>query len=203
MIAVIAGVNGAGKSTIAGAYIRQSGGDYFNPDEVARQLITENANLSIEEANSRAWKMGFDQLRRAVDRAQNYTLETTLGGSSICGLLHEAINRGQEVRILYCGLDSLELHIQRVTERVALGGHAIPEEKIRQRWVNSIYNMMGLIPHCSAVKVFDNSIPKGDGAPQPVCLFSLHGSFFDIEPVESMPDWAKPLAIEAIKRVTG
>jgi len=203
MITVIAGVNGAGKSTIAGAYIRNSGGDYFNPDEVAKQLRLDNNDLSVEEANSNAWHMGFDRLNRAIEEAQDYTFETTLGGNSICQTLHEAIDRGLEVRILYCGLDSLELHIQRVTERVAQGGHDIPEEKIRQRWTNSIHNMMGLLPRCSAVKVFDNSIPKDNNGPKPVCLFSLKGLAFEVAPVKAMPDWAKPLASEAIKKVTG
>lgn len=203
MITVIAGVNGAGKSSIAGAYLRHRGGDYFNPDEVARQLMVNNTNLSVEEANSQAWHMGFSQLNRAINEAQNYTFETILGGTSICQTLHEAINQGQEVRFLYCGLNSVELHIQRVAERVANGGHVIPEDKIRQRWTNSIHNMMGLIPLCSSVRVFDNSIPKDNDGPKPVCLFSFKGNVFDIEPIESMPDWARPLASEAIKKIMG
>ncbi len=202
MITVIAGVNGAGKSTVAGAYIRNTDeGDYFNPDEVAQQLRKDDTSLSIEEANSKAWQIGFEQLSRAVEEVHDYTFETTLGGNSICQKLHEAIDRGQEVRIFYCGLDSLELHIQRVNERVIQGGHDIPEDKIRQRWTNSIHNMMGLIPRCSAVVVIDNSIPKDDSGPYPVCLFSFQGNVFKHAPIESMPDWAKPLATEAIKRI--
>lgn len=203
MITVIAGVNGAGKSTVPGAYIRNCGGDYFNPDEIARKLMIDDTNLSVEETNSQAWQMGFAQLNHAIDEAQDYTFETTLGGTSICQTLHEAINRGQEVRILYCGLNSLELHIQRVAERAANGGHVIPEDKIRKRWTNSIHNMMGLIPRCSFLSVFDNSIPKDDDGPKPVCLFSFKGDIFDIEPIKSMPDWARPLASEAIKKITG
>lgn len=203
MITVIAGVNGAGKSTVAGTFIRSSGGDYFNPDEVARQLKIDDPDLSVDEANSRAWKIGFDQLNRAVNEGCDYNFETTLGGDSICRTLHKAIDKGQEVRIFYCGLDSLELHINRVAVRVAQGGHDIPEEKIRQRWTNSIHNMMGLIPKCSAVSVFDNSVHKDDDGPRPVCLFSFHENAFGIEPLESIADWAKPLASAAIKRITG
>ncbi len=200
MISVIAGINGAGKSSIAGARIRSAGGDYFNPDEVARSLMDADRTLSLTEANAHAWKIGFEQLSRAIDEELDYTFETTLGGNSICQLLHEAIDQGREVRIFFCGLASPELHIERVAARVARGGHDIPEAKIRERWTGAIHNMLGLIPRCAGVRVFDNSEPSDRGGPQPVCLFSLVGNTFDSLPVESMPEWAKPLASAAIKR---
>lgn len=201
MITVIAGVNGAGKSTIAGSYIRSLGGDYFNPDEVARQLMTDDASLSLYDANVKAWTMGFDLLTYAVHEGHDYTFETTLGGNSIYQELHKAIEQGQNVQIFYCGLSSPELHIERVKARVSQGGHPIPEEKIHERWSNSIHNMMGLIQRCYAVKVIDNSTPKDENGPRPVCLFSFQGDTFDILPVDAMPDWARPLASEAIKRI--
>ena len=101
MITVIAGVNGAGKSSIAGARLRSTGGEYFNPDEVARSLMDATSTLSLTEANATAWRMGFDQLSRAIDEQQDYTIETTLGGNSICQLLHDAIDRNQDVRIFF------------------------------------------------------------------------------------------------------
>lgn len=200
MISVIAGINGAGKSSIAGARIRSAGGDYFNPDEVARSLMDADRTLSLTEANAQAWKMGFEQLSRAIEEELDYTFETTLGGNSICQLLHEAIDKGREVRIFFCGLASPELHIKRVAARVARGGHDIPEAKIRERWTGAIHNMLGLIPRCAAVRVFDNSEPSDRGGPQPVCLFSLVGNSFDSFPVESMPEWVKPLASAAIRK---
>lgn len=201
MITVIAGVNGAGKSSIAGAAIRAAGGEYFNPDEFARELMRHRPDLAQAQANAEAWQVGVDFLRRAIDQNHDYTFETTLGGRSICQLLHEAIDRGRAVRIFYCGLASLALHIERVATRVARGGHDIPEQKIRERWINSIHNLMGLIPRCAAVKVFDNSVPADDGGPQPRCLFSLAGDRFDMMPVAEMPEWAKALASAAIKHV--
>ncbi len=200
MISVIAGINGAGKSSVAGASIRRAGGDYFNPDEVARSLMDADRTLSLTVANARAWKMGFEQLSRAIEEELDYTFETTLGGNSICQLLHEAIDKGREVRIFFCGLASPELHLERVAARVARGGHDIPEAKIRERWTGAVHNMLGLIPRCAAVRVFDNSEPCDRDGPQPVCLFSLVGNTFDSLPVESMPEWAKPLASAAIRK---
>ncbi len=200
MITVIAGVNGAGKSSIMGAFVRSGGGEYFNPDEVSRDLLNANPKLTVDEANANAWAKGFELLSRAIDEDQDYIFETTLGGQSICQLLHEAIDQGREVRILFVGLSSPELHIERVAARVEKGGHFIPEDAIRSRWTGAIHNMLGLITRCAAVRVWDNSKPADDGGPQPICLFSLHGDLFDSFPVASMPDWAKPLASAAIKR---
>jgi predicted ABC-type ATPase len=201
VITVIAGVNGAGKSSIAGRWIRHAGGEYFNPDEVAAKLKARHPHLSATEANAHAWQAGYQQLRSAIEERADFSLETTLGGNSICQLLHQAIDQGQPVRIFFVGLATPELHIQRVDERVARGGHAIPAEKIRQRWVSTIHNMMGLIPRCAAVRVIDNSTPADAQGPHPQYLFSLQQDRFDIAPVDPMPDWAKPLAAIAITRV--
>lgn len=199
MITVIAGVNGAGKSSIAGANLRSNGGYYFNPDEVAKDLMANTPSMPQQEANGKAWKIGYDQLLRAIEEDHDYAFETTLGGNSICQALHDAIDRDRQIRIFFCGLASPELHIQRVKERVAKGGHDIPEARIRERWPNAIFNMIGLIPRCHSVRVFDNSAPADNGKPSPVCLFSLSNGRFTDGPVEDMPDWAKPLAVIAMK----
>ena len=202
MITVIAGVNGAGKSSLIGSFLRQAGGDYFNPDEVARTLMIKDSSLTDEGANALAWQMGYEELVLSIDEGFDHTFETTLGGDSICELLHTAMDKGQEVRILFCGLASPELHIQRVAERVARGGHHIPEAKIRQRWSSAIHNMLSLIPRCAAVRVYDNSVPAGAAEiPAPIVLFSLAGNQFVEQPVADMPEWAKPLAVAAMKRV--
>ena len=201
MITIIAGINGAGKSSVAAANMDDAGGFCRNPDEVARDLMEADPKLSSVEANARAWKMGRDQLVSAIESGKPYTLETTLGGNSICQLLHEAIDAGRKVRIFFVGLASPELHIARVAARVARGGHDIPEDAIRKRWHGAMRNMMGLIPRCAAIAVVDNSTESdNESLPQPRRLFSLVGDRFVAMPVDPMPDWAKPLASVAIKR---
>ena len=199
MITVIAGVNGAGKSSLIGANIRSNNGEYFNPDEVSRSLMLKDPLLSLEKANSKAWKLSYEQLKCAILEDKDYVFETTLGGNSICQLLHDAIDEGIKVRILFCGLESAELHIQRVKNRVAKGGHDIPEDKIRARWKSSILNMMSLIPRCYQIKVFDNSSPVKSGRPKPVSLFSMLDGKFIQKPIKELPEWAKPIASVAIK----
>jgi predicted ABC-type ATPase len=58
-IYVLAGVNGAGKSSIGGAAIRASGADYYNPDEAARELMVTQPGLTLAEANAAAWQTAW------------------------------------------------------------------------------------------------------------------------------------------------
>lgn len=200
MITVIAGVNGAGKSSIFGSAIRLQGSEYFNPDEVARMIMDDNPSAGIDDANSLAWKLGFDLLTEAIDNDTDYTFETTLGGNSVFQKLNYACGKGVDVRIMFCGLESVELHIARVAERVANGGHNIPEDKIRQRYTDSVTNIAALAKQCTELRVFDNSKPIAGNKPQAICLFHFNEKGFVSLPVEPMAQWAKPIALAAVKR---
>ena len=205
MIAVLAGVNGAGKSSIAGAKLEREGGAYFNPDVESRRIRERRPDLSEQEANSIAWYLGRDLLESAIENDDDYAFETTLGGQSITQLLIEAAQKNRKIGVFYCGLASAELHLARVADRVARGGHDIPEDKIRARWKDSIINMLTLLPLCYKVAVWDNSEPADSHGPRPVKLFSMTRGQFDpnSRPDRDMPEWAKPLASEALKIALG
>ena len=124
-IYVIAGVNGAGKSSLGGATFRELGADYYNPDEAARHLLVRDPALSQTEANSAAWHQGVRLLRRAIAERKDFAFETTLGANTIPRLLQEVAAQGIEIYIWYVGLANAQLHIDRVEARVRRGGHAI------------------------------------------------------------------------------
>jgi predicted ABC-type ATPase len=154
---VLAGTNGAGKSSVAGAMFRQAGADYFNPDEATARILAANPDISTADANSAAWHQGKRLLERAIAERLDFAFETTLGGHTISALLHEALAAGIEVRMWFVGLSSPELHMARVRSRVARGGHDIPEEKIRERYDRSRINLIELMPRLTELRVFDNS----------------------------------------------
>ncbi|HXI24678.1 MAG TPA: zeta toxin family protein, partial [Pyrinomonadaceae bacterium] len=129
-IYVLAGTNGAGKSSIAGAMLIEEGVKYFNPDEAAALIADANPGIALEEAQSAAWYEGRRLLERAILERLDFAFETTLGGSTIAALLEKALSSGIEMRIWYVGLDRIERHIARVRARVEKGGHDIPEERI-------------------------------------------------------------------------
>jgi predicted ABC-type ATPase len=86
---VVAGTNGAGKSSVAGAMFRQAGADYFNPDEATARILAANPDISTAEANSAAWHEGKHLLERAIAERLDFAFETTLGGHTISSLLQK------------------------------------------------------------------------------------------------------------------
>ncbi|HKU71525.1 MAG TPA: zeta toxin family protein [Burkholderiales bacterium] len=202
-IYVIAGVNGAGKSSIAGAMFRSEGGDYYNPDEAARRLMAANPRLPQSEANARAWQRGRDLLEQSIDKRLDFAFETTLGGNTITRILAEAAARGAHLYVWYVGLSNLELHIRRVRERVRKGGHDIPEETIRRRFEHSRRNLIALLPALTALRMYDNSTeadPAAGKAPRltPVLLME-HRKILNPADLPRAPDWAKPIVAAAIR----
>ena len=196
-ITAIAGTNGAGKSSILGEYLRQHGGEYFNPDEVARQLRELHPDLNQAEANGLGWTAGRDRLAAAIEQGHDYVFETTLGGNTIPRLLADAASRGHQVVIWYVGLDSPETHIRRVEARVQRGGHPIPETKIRERFTRSLENLISLLPVLHECRLFDNSynvdMDKGE-EPKPKSLLHLRDSeILESIDLQKVPDWAKPV----------
>jgi predicted ABC-type ATPase len=199
-ILVLAGTNGAGKSSIAGEALLQADTVYYNPDLATLRYRT--AGLPLAEANARAWHRGREQLERAIRDDLDYAFETTLGGATITMLLLQAAERGHRVRVWYVGLDSPELHIQRVRERVARGGHDIPEQKIRERWITSRENLIRLLPHLAELAVWDNSAqaaPESGEVPAPVQILGMRDRRIRyLCPLEEVPGWAKPIIAAAV-----
>jgi predicted ABC-type ATPase len=202
-IYVLAGTNGAGKSSVGGAIFRESGADYFNPDEAALRFRSTNPGMTQEEANSAAWRQAKRLLERAISERLDFAFETTLGGRTIAGLLHQALSKKIEVRIWYVGLATPELHLARVRSRVAAGGHDIPEVKIRERYANSGLNLVDLMPKLTELRVYDNSEegdPRSGIAPRPRLLLNMdRGRIVDSCDLTTTPEWAKPILAMAMK----
>ena len=204
---MLAGTNGAGKSSIGGAMIRASGADYFNPDEAAREVLAANPGASITEANSAAWFEGKRLLARAIAERGNFAFETSLGGSTITRLLTEAIAAGIDVHIWYVALATPDMHVARVQARVARGGHDIPERDIRRRYDASRKNLIDLLPGLASLRVYDNSIEADLGkgvAPQPQLLLHMErGRIVAHCDLASAPEWVKPILLVALRTHSG
>jgi predicted ABC-type ATPase len=202
-IYVLAGTNGAGKSSIGGVMFRESGAEYFNPDEATQQFRSKNPGMSLEEANSAAWLQGKRLLERAISERLDFAFETTLGGRTIPDLLERALIEKMEVRIWYVGLASPELHVARVRSRVAAGGHDIPETKIRERFDRSRLNLVRLVAKVTELRVYDNSEegdPRKRIPPQPKLLLHMKGTeIVDSCDLIATPNWAKPILATAIR----
>jgi len=206
-ITVLAGTNGAGKSSVAGEFLRLNGGACFNPDEAAREILGANPGMELKTANGLAWKEGLHQLRKAIRLRQDYAFETTLGGATIAATLQRALDEHLDVSILFVGLATVDLHLARVRERVAKGGHPIPEDDIRRRFETSRLNLIRLLGHLTELKVFDNSVqadPHQGLAPSPTLVLHLRGGKLlgpDRLVLAQTPEWAKPIVEAALALV--
>jgi predicted ABC-type ATPase len=202
-IYVIAGTNGAGKSSIAGAMFLRAGVEYFNPDQAARLILTSIPGITQLQANSAAWQQGRRLLERAIADRCNFAFETTLGGNTMTALLERALFSGIEVRVWYVGLNSPELHIARVRSRVEKGGHDIPEPRIRERYDRGRLNLIQLLPRLTELRVYDNSLeadPHAGVAPEPkLVLHLVRGKVVTTCDLTLTPDWAKPILAAAMK----
>lgn len=203
-VVVIAGVNGAGKSSVAGEAILGTGGVFYNPDAAARELRGSNPLLTIEQANAQAWELGRRGLERALAKGEFFAFESTLGANTIPAMLLAGARQGAEIHILYIGLASPELHLRRVASRVAAGGHDIAEQKIRERYTTSRENLIRLMPHLASLRVYDNSAeadPKRGRAPAlTLLLHRVAGKVLDYAPIEQIPLWAKPILAVALEK---
>jgi predicted ABC-type ATPase len=199
-ITVLAGTNGAGKSSIGGAQLEVAHAPFYNPDLETRGLMAANPGMTLDEANAAAWRIGKERLETAIESRTNFTFETTLGGATITRLLTKAHANGLRVRVWYCGLRDAELHIARVRARVLRGGHDIAEQKIRERYDASRNNLCSILPSLDELMVYDNSEdadPHSGRAPSLVQLLHFRdGKILNL--ASTMPAWAKPIAAVAL-----
>ena len=202
VIHVLAGVNGAGKSSIGESEFRSEGLSVFNPDTIAQQIRDLHPDISLTLANAHAWQIGKSLLEQAIAGGQDYRFETTLGGRTIEQLLEKAARSGHRLQVWFCGLASADLHIRRVRSRVAHGGHDIPVEKIRERWNRSRENLIRLLPLIDHLRVYDNSSeadPAAGRQPQPVLLLEMQrGQITAPADLSNAPDWVQPIIAAAI-----
>ena len=204
-ILVLAGVNGAGKSSVAGHMLREHGLTWFNPDAFSRELVAREG-ISKEDADAEAWEYGRRTLEAAMAEGRDHAFETTLGGTTITRLLAKA-SETHDILMIYCGLASVEMHIDRVKSRVHHGGHDIPEARIRARWETSREHLVELLPHLAYLQVFDNSqeAAPGEDVPEPVLVLEmrngqiLHPQPDDTAALERTPGWAKAIVAAAFR----
>ena len=154
---IVAGVNGAGKSTLY-----ESQPELFNEtqrvnaDEISRK---NNWDWNNDILNLKAMALALKKLKSLQNEHQSINFETTLAANkkSYLRIINKAHNEKYAVDLLYIGLNSADLAIKRVDHRVSLGGHGIPESRIRERYIKSLTNLQELIPKFDNVFVFDNT----------------------------------------------
>lgn len=155
-VVVLAGINGAGKTTAARRLLADvlSIPTFVNADAIARGLN----GLHPEAEAFRAGRIMLDQLNDLARRREDFAFETTLSARTYAPWLAALRSVGYEVLLYYYWLRSPELAIARVATRVQSGGHFVPDADIRRRYARSVRNFLELYrPIADEWEVYDNT----------------------------------------------
>ncbi len=130
-IVIIAGPNGAGKSTFAVDYLQNEDCPRFvNADQLAAGLSRFEPDLTAVQAG----KVMLKAIEDNTKRGHSFAFETTLSGRGHARSIVKWRQRGYRVTLVFLRLPSPEMAMARVRQRVAEGGHAVPEATVRRRF---------------------------------------------------------------------
>ncbi len=155
-IIVVAGCNGAGKSTIAPHLLRDAFGlkDFVNADVIAQGLSA----FAPESVSMEAGILMLKRLRDLAKERKSFAFETTLATRFYANWLADLQAQSFEFHLIFLWLNSPELAFERVRERFSSGGHNIPEDVIYRRYFKGLRNFFKLYkPIANTWTIFDNS----------------------------------------------
>lgn len=182
LLIVLAGCNGAGKTTFHQRWLGALGLPFVNADEIARGL-----NLPIDDALSlRAARLAETLRVSLIERRASFVMETVFSDAdgAKLALLRDAQSAGYAVVLIFVGLGCAELSAARVLTRVALGGHDVPDARLSARYPRTLDNLARALPGVTAALVLDNSAVAEPY--RPVALWE-HGHVRAEYP--ALPEW--------------
>jgi len=154
---IISGCNGAGKTTASMTVLPETleCHEFVNCDEIAKGLNP----LNPDSAKVTAARLMLVRIKKLISLDADFAIETTLATKSYHALVKNAQERGYNIKLLYFWLQSPELALQRVAERVKNGGHNVEEHIIRRRYSSGIRNLFKLyLPVVDYFILIDNSV---------------------------------------------
>ena len=155
-LVVVAGPNGAGKSTLApdllGGEYKLS--EYVNADRIALGL----SGFEAQNASIAAGRVMIDRMRKLASMRASFAFETTMASRSFAPWISGLAKSGYSIHIVYVWLQTPELAVQRVEERVRAGGHSVDAEVVKRRYERGIVNFFSLYRSIACTwAVYDNS----------------------------------------------
>lgn len=181
-VVALAGPNGAGKSTAGPGLLRDTLeiSEFVNADVIAHGLSA----FDPEGAAIAAGRIMLSRLRELSERKVNFAFETTLAGRTYEHRIQELRRHSYSFHVVFLWLGSPDLAVSRVEQRVALGGHAVPEKTIRRRYDAGLKNFFGIYQRLAKTwRFYDNSGRKP--------LLLAEGSGRKIHAVYDKATWEK------------
>ena len=139
-VLIVGGPNGAGKTTLAEPYAEQKDRPYLAADRIASELNPEDPYAARVEAG----RQFLRRLNAFIEKRTSFVVESTLAGRGLAQAVDRMNGAGYVTRIAFVFLDSADLCVRRVQERVRKGGHHVPEADVRRRYTRSKTNFWTL-----------------------------------------------------------
>lgn len=157
-LVVLAGPNGAGKSTVAPALLRDalSVTEFVNADTISAGLSA----FSPENTAIQAGRIMLQRLDQLAEARVNFAFETTLASRSFAPWISKLKRNGYEFHLVFLWLPSAEFAIERVRERVQMGGHDVPESVIRRRYERGLDNFFNIYQTLATTWRFIDNSPE-------------------------------------------
>jgi predicted ABC-type ATPase len=186
---ILAGGNGAGKSTFNQLFLKPKGIKFVNADLLAGEMNPEDPG----QAGYRAGSLAIRLVERLIEQRISFCYETVFSHKSKIDLAAGAKAVGYEIILVYIHLETPELYEARVHQRTVQGGHSVPAEKIYSRLPRTMENISAVIPLADEVSLLDNSSKQNPFAQVAVIKAG------EIRPLVSpLPNWAERLLTDQV-----
>lgn len=181
---LLAGGNGAGKSTFYRTRLAPKGMPFVNADIVARLLYPHAPESHSYDAAMLAGQMRSQLLREG----RSFCFETVFSHPSKIDFVAQAKTLGYEIILAFIHLSDVALNQARIAQRVSEGGHYVPDEKVINRIPRVLKLIKQTLPLCDQVYILDNS--RADNPFQQVAVIR-NGRINFLQ--HATPDWAQEL----------
>ncbi|MDR3629609.1 MAG: AAA family ATPase [Desulfocapsaceae bacterium] len=181
---VLAGGNGAGKSTFYYQYLSKYGIKFVNADLIAKTMDTDHPERLSYEAATLATEMRENM----IAQGESFCFETVFSHESKIDFIAVAKAHGYTVILVYIHLNDPSLNEARVYQRTLEGGHNVPAEKIRSRIPRTVKNIKTALPLVDEAWLLDNS--SGQNRFQQIAIIK---SGYCEKKVNPLPAWVKDL----------
>ena len=135
---LVGGPNGSGKTTLVKQIVKADNIEVLDLDNIA--LMRNVSNVTA------ARYLLSEYLPRVLSSGQSFVLESTLSGTSDARIIKMARDLEYKVIFAFAFLSSVEQNIERVAQRVSMGGHGIDVDIIRRRYEKSLCNFYKIVP---------------------------------------------------------
>lgn len=177
-IIVFAGPNGSGKTTIT--HMAKTVGVYINADDIKKYNYCSDLEAALKAEELREFM---------IENYKEFTFETVLSTDRNLKLLKKAKEKGYFIRCIYVLTSNPEINKIRIDIRESMGGHTVPEEKIRSRYKKALKLIPDLIEICDIIHIYDNTnVPFRIFKKRKDVYYRWENKYWSLEDVEKLTE---------------